>query len=210
MSSRRRMVLRGRSAILAWRTVSVIAESERLRTEMPSPRWPASARIRLVFPQPGGPWSRTPRLEEGKVFKVLSCQFRVFVELPTTLPFCQHDNISLVVSSLLLRSLEREIIFSILFPEFIISFASSESFKSVQKVQIYITSAEIKQEVIFEGDGEEGRYLCGIPRCLYQAPEVRNLWQSFTRLSTRPASITTESRGRDTWIVTPCHWLKEC
>ena len=42
--------------------------------------------------------------------------------------------------------------------------------------------------------------LCGIPRCLYQAPEDRNLWQSFTRLSTRPASITTESRGRDTWM----------
>ena len=55
MSSRRRMVLRGRSAILAWRTVSVIEESERLRTEMPRPRWPARARIRLVLPQPGGP-----------------------------------------------------------------------------------------------------------------------------------------------------------
>ena len=55
MSSRRRMVLRGRSAILACRTVSVIEESERLRTEMPRPRWPARARIRLVLPQPGGP-----------------------------------------------------------------------------------------------------------------------------------------------------------
>ena len=55
MSSRRRMVLRGRSAILACRTVSVIEESERFRTEMPRPRWPARARIRLVLPQPGGP-----------------------------------------------------------------------------------------------------------------------------------------------------------
>ena len=49
--------------------------------------------------------------------------------------------------------------------------------------------------------------LCGIPRCLYHAPEDRNLWQSFTRLSTRPASITTESRGRDTWMGS---WSKDC
>jgi len=56
ISSSRRIVFLGISATLAyWRTVSVITASERFNMEMPRLRCPDKPKIKLVFPQPGGP-----------------------------------------------------------------------------------------------------------------------------------------------------------
>ena len=106
------------------------------------------------------------------------------------------NNNSIVVPSL--RISERKIIFSICFVEQDAQLQDKYNFYSFLFTDIWLKSEDRGTEDCMEHGTPAN--LCGIPRCLYQAPEDRNLWQSFTRLSTTPASITTESSGRDTWM----------
>ena len=47
--------------------MSVITASERFNMEIPRLRCPDKPKIKLVFPQPGGPWSSTPLLRKNVI-----------------------------------------------------------------------------------------------------------------------------------------------
>ena len=160
--------------------VSVMLESERFMTEIPRPKCPDKASIRLVLPHPGGPCSKIPLLKTSSftVSKYLWTNI-VLSECWIFLVLGKKLNSQLFLLIRTRTLLSRRIPKIFLWKE------------RKTPPKYYYRTYDCRK--IDEYD------LCGIPRCLYQLPEDRNLRQSSARRSTTPSCRTTLSRGRAIW-----------